>query len=516
MALRAKKPEQVQKRLKALIFGPAGSGKTRASLEFPKAYIIDGERGTENYAKLIEAADSVVMGVKEGALDVNEVDREVGELLSVRHDYRTLVLDPFTTIFREACDVAEDQVGTDWGKNVGVANKKWKSLSNTITNLDMNVIITCHAKDEYKKLPGRKERELIGQTYDGAKGMDYLFDLVVSLRSGGRDVPSIATVCKTRIETFPMGDEFAWSYKELKRRYEAFAGPGILEKTAGSVAMATAEQITELNSLLEVVKMGDDWLERVLSKAQVNELSQMRFDDLSKCIGLVRAKIPPSSAAPKAAKPPVARKPAEQAPLATNLQEVAPPPPNAKVEAFLAAGKPVEAAKELGASLGMTTGDKVVAPAPKAAAEPASPIPGDGPTQTTDEYDRQLQALADELEQEAVKTEPAKEAPEPIKAAVEPAAAQAAAPSDEARWAPSISHEDFVGYAMEVADAEGTVAPNEIAKRIGLHVRYLASLTNKETLNVDGWTAAQRTRRRKVILEAIRAGKLGEDGRVAK
>ena len=60
MALRARKPEAVQKRLKLFMFGPAGVGKTTAAIQFPNSYIIDCERGTENYDKLITAGKSVM------------------------------------------------------------------------------------------------------------------------------------------------------------------------------------------------------------------------------------------------------------------------------------------------------------------------------------------------------------------------------------------------------------------------------------------------------------------------
>ena len=58
--LRAKKPEAVQKRLKLFMFGPAGVGKTTAAIQFPNSYVIDCERGTENYDKLISESGSAV------------------------------------------------------------------------------------------------------------------------------------------------------------------------------------------------------------------------------------------------------------------------------------------------------------------------------------------------------------------------------------------------------------------------------------------------------------------------
>ena len=53
IVLRARKPEAVYKRLKLFMFGPAGVGKTTAAIQFPNSYIIDCERGAENYDKLI-------------------------------------------------------------------------------------------------------------------------------------------------------------------------------------------------------------------------------------------------------------------------------------------------------------------------------------------------------------------------------------------------------------------------------------------------------------------------------
>jgi len=98
--LRARKPEAVVKRLKLFMFGPAGVGKTTAAIQFPNSYIIDGERGTENYDKLISESGSVVFQTT----DINEVVQEVKSLLTVKHDFRMLVIDPIgeQMAFKEA------------------------------------------------------------------------------------------------------------------------------------------------------------------------------------------------------------------------------------------------------------------------------------------------------------------------------------------------------------------------------------------------------------------------------
>src|SRR6476620_11460728 len=122
--LRARKPEAVVKRLKMFMFGPAGVGKTTAAIQFPRSYIIDGERGTDNYDKLITASGSVVFQTT----DINEVVEEVQSLLTIPHDYRTLVIDPITPLFNDLLDKSEAKVGSDFGRHYGAANKTMKRL----------------------------------------------------------------------------------------------------------------------------------------------------------------------------------------------------------------------------------------------------------------------------------------------------------------------------------------------------------------------------------------------------
>ncbi len=172
--LRAKKPEAVTKRLKLFMFGPAGVGKTTAAIQFPNSYIIDCEKGAENYDKLITASNSVVFQTT----DINEVIQEVKALLTEKHDFRTLVIDPITTIYNDLLEKCELQVGSDFGRHYGAANKVMKRLANLIMALDMNVVITAHAKKEYGP-----NLAVIGHTFDGWKQLDYWFDLVVELGS---------------------------------------------------------------------------------------------------------------------------------------------------------------------------------------------------------------------------------------------------------------------------------------------------------------------------------------------
>src|SRR5918911_2137139 len=195
--LRARKPQAVEKRLKLFMYGPAGVGKTTAAIQFPNSYIIDAERGTENYDKLITASGSSVFQTT----DVNEVVQEVKALLTEKHDFRTLVIDPITPIYNDLLDKCETQVGADFGRHYGAANKTMKRLANLIMALDMNVVITAHAKTEYGQNFSK-----IGYTFDGWKQLDYWFDLVVELSKKGKK--RMAKVVKTRVERFPDDEVF--------------------------------------------------------------------------------------------------------------------------------------------------------------------------------------------------------------------------------------------------------------------------------------------------------------------
>ena len=96
MALRGKTPTTIEKRLKALFYGTAGAGKTTAALQFPRPYLIDTEKGAENdtYTKLLEKQGGVIFQTQ----DFDELLKEVKALLVEKHEFKTLIIDPLTTI----------------------------------------------------------------------------------------------------------------------------------------------------------------------------------------------------------------------------------------------------------------------------------------------------------------------------------------------------------------------------------------------------------------------------------
>jgi len=282
--LRARKPEAVTKRLKLFMFGPAGVGKTTAAIQFPNSYIIDCEKGAENYDKLIAESNSVLFQTT----DINEVIQEVKALLTEKHDFRTLVIDPITTIYNDLLEKCEAQVGSDWGRHYAAANKTMKRLANLIMALDMNVVITAHAKKEYGQ-----NLAVVGQTFDGWKQLDYWFDLVVELAKSKKGKGRHAKVAKTRLEEFPDQEMFEWSYDAIKKRYDI----NQLEREANTVRLATQDQVGEIHSLLSIVRLPEGTVEKWFAKAGVDTWEDMPYETLQKCIDFVKNRFPSAAAA---------------------------------------------------------------------------------------------------------------------------------------------------------------------------------------------------------------------------
>lgn len=278
MALRGKAPEAVTKRLKVLFFGPAGIGKTTAAIQFPRPYLIDTERGAENqqYADMLTKAGGRIYQT----CDFDDVIAEVTSLLTEKHDYRTLIIDPLTVVYNELLDKSakalatrEDPSGTAFSRHKGPADRKLKHLLNLLLRLDMNVIITSHAKGEWKN--GQPTGT---DTFDCYAKLDYLFDLCIYISKRGNE--RVGIVRKTRFAAFPEGETFPFTYDEIATRY----GRDILERDAKPQELATPEQVAELGALLEPRKDAEELRTKWLDKAEAETFAELPRDVATKCI----------------------------------------------------------------------------------------------------------------------------------------------------------------------------------------------------------------------------------------
>lgn len=276
--LRGKKPTTIEKRLKLLLFGKAGVGKTTAAIQFPKPYLIDTERGAENdqYVNILNKQG----GASFFTNDPGELISEVQTLLSTKHGYRTLIIDPLTTIYNDLCDKGMKEKGEEFGRYKMPADRTVKHLLALLVRLDMNVIITSHAKGEWANgAPTGKD------TFDCYGKLDYLFDL--SLEVQKRGVERVGVVRKSRIENFKDTEVFPFSYDSIAEKY----GREVLEREAKPETLATDDQISEMQRLIDLLKVGTEITDKWLDKAGAANWQEMPSDAIAKCIDHLKAQV---------------------------------------------------------------------------------------------------------------------------------------------------------------------------------------------------------------------------------
>ena len=290
MTLKAKAPEVKEKRLKMFVFGPAGVGKTTATIQFPNAYIIDTEKGTDFYANTINKAKSAVLQ----SFNIDDIKDEMTALATEKHSYKTVIIDPITQIynatqekwnrvFEKYAKSEKDKDVQDFGMRYwGKVKSDFKGLQRLMLALDMNVICTSHQKDVYGAGFSKT-----GVTFDSMKGDDYLFDLVFRVERRGNDLMACKVKERAEIgcEKFPA--EFVWSYENFLKYY----GKEIIEKEAVPIVMATAEQVATITKLVDIVKVEDEVISKWFSKADVDKWDEMSSDQITKCIDFLNKKI---------------------------------------------------------------------------------------------------------------------------------------------------------------------------------------------------------------------------------
>jgi len=190
-----------------------------------------------------------------------------------RHDYKTLVIDSMTVLYNDLLEKSAAINGTDFGRHYSSANKRMKHLFNLLVRIDMNVIITSHAKNEYGQ-----NMVVLGSTYDCYRKLDYLFDLIIELQKRGQD--RVAIVKGSRLIEFPEDDQFQANYSEFSTRYDK----EILERVAVNEKLATQDQVDHLKHLVDLYKEPQETIDKWLDKAGAEKFEEMNEIVIQKII----------------------------------------------------------------------------------------------------------------------------------------------------------------------------------------------------------------------------------------
>jgi len=282
--------------VKAVAFGPPGSGKTWLALSFPTPYYLDTEGGAvlTHYQARLRASGGAYFGREQGSLDPQTVLDEVKALATERHNYRTLVLDSVSKLVGTITAREQDRLGD---KDAFGASKKaglafLRQLGMWIDRLDMNVWLVAHEMAKWEGA-GNDRRET-GQVPDLWEKIIHDLDLTLQVRRVGKGLRE-ATVHKSRLLAFPELDKFWLQKDEKDLAYEAFTERWQrerLEAPAKPVAMAEAEDVARVKALLEVVRVPAEEIERWMDKANVSSFEEMTADQVGKVLGFLQARLP--------------------------------------------------------------------------------------------------------------------------------------------------------------------------------------------------------------------------------
>lgn len=273
---------------KILIFGKPGVGKTWTALDFPNCYFIDTEGGATlaHYTDKLDKAGGMYLGPEQGSLDFAVIIEQLQALATEKHNYKTVVIDSLTKLFNLEVAKEAERLGD---KNAFGADKKpaiayMRRMINWLTRLDMNVVLICHEKPQWGN-DAKGERTEIGVTFDGWDKLEYELHLCLNIKKVGS--LRKASVRKSRLLGFPDGEVFDWSYPSFAERY----GKDIIEREAAVIALSTPEQVTEINRLLQLVKLPDDWLSKCLAKANAEQIEELSEAQATAVINSLKGKL---------------------------------------------------------------------------------------------------------------------------------------------------------------------------------------------------------------------------------
>ncbi len=274
---------------KILVWGKSGVGKSWGALDFPCSYLIDCEGGSNlpRYTDKLKKSGGLYFGPEHGANDFAAVTEEIITLATTQHKYRTLIIDSGTKILGTAVAAEHERMekaGRDMEKTFGAEKKpalNWlRRWLRWFQAMDMNIVVICHEKDEYK------DGKLVGSIPDFWDKYTYELDLSLQIVKTGQSRK--ARVTKTRLEGFPDLETFDWSYEEFAKRF----GKAVIEAQGEAIKLATQEQIDAYGKLLSVVKVDAKVLEKWEENGDVAELTQA---DLQKRIDYLNKLIPKSA-----------------------------------------------------------------------------------------------------------------------------------------------------------------------------------------------------------------------------
>jgi len=152
--LKAKAPELVKPgKIKAVLYGIAGVGKTTLALSFPTPYYFDVEGGAKGsqYRELLKKSGGVYMGPEDGTLSFDTLIDQMQALATEKHPYKTLIVDSLTKLYQTTIAMEAEKLGSKdvFGASKKTAIAQMRRLVMWAGRVDMNIWFICHETAEW-------------------------------------------------------------------------------------------------------------------------------------------------------------------------------------------------------------------------------------------------------------------------------------------------------------------------------------------------------------------------------
>lgn len=272
--LLAKKPKDVKPgRIKGLLYGRPGSGKTWFALNFPSPFYIDTEGGADlpRYQKKLESVGGVYLGKEDGSCDFDVIIGQLKALATETHPYRTLIIDSLTKVFQDRQSNEYERIGYEYGRDKKAPTAKMRQLLSWMDKVDMNVWVVAYEKPVFTD--NKQDQGAPDIIIPAAHELD----LSLRIQQINEHLRQ-ATVDKTRLEHFPGMSRFPLQekgqdvgYAEFLKRYSREA----IEADSVPLDLAAAEQLGTIDRLCYEAKVPQEKINDVLDRAGVDQLKEL-------------------------------------------------------------------------------------------------------------------------------------------------------------------------------------------------------------------------------------------------
>ena len=290
--IKGKLPGEVQPgKTKGVIFGASGVGKTWFATSFPAPYLIDTESGAtlRHYQDRLKNAGGLYLGPDEGSLDFDVVIDQIRALATEKHPYKTVIIDSITKLYQIAIANEAERLGAKdaFGASKKPAIAQMRRLVNCVSKLDMNVWFIAHEAPEWGLNPTTGQREEVRKIPDVWDKLVYELDLCLRVFRRGMVDPPTAAVHKSRLIGFPESDTFPLDYADFAIRY----GKDYIESEATQIILASESDVKEIERLVGVLKITDDEIEKILTRAAASSWSEISNDHAAKTLKWLSGKM---------------------------------------------------------------------------------------------------------------------------------------------------------------------------------------------------------------------------------